>query len=140
VRCRQALRFRRAGSTAPADAIERVARHANFHLHRAGPWHEAVVDDNRVRARAEDGTFEFDFVIAGTGYTVDLHARPELAGIAHHVLLWRDGYTPASGERDDALEYVEKRPGEASFLKNIHVVNAAGLVSRGEAAAPRCYR
>jgi len=64
VRWRQALRFRRAGSTAPADAIERVARHANFHLHLAAPWHEAVVDDNRVRARAEDGTFEFDFVIA----------------------------------------------------------------------------
>jgi len=60
VRWRQALRFRRAGSTAPADAIERVARQANFHLHLAAPWHEAVVDGDRVRARAEDGTFEFD--------------------------------------------------------------------------------
>jgi len=141
VRWRQALRFRRAGSTAPADAIERVARHANFHLHLGAPWHEAFVDGGRVRARAADGAFELDFVIAGTGYAVDLHARPELAGIADHVLLWRDRYTPPSGERDDALgahpylgdalEYIEKRPGEASFLKNIHVFNPAGFVSRG---------
>ncbi|WP_309243227.1 MULTISPECIES: hypothetical protein [unclassified Caballeronia] len=141
VRWRQALRFRREGSTAPADAIERVARHANFHLHLGAPWHEAVVDGGRVRARAEDGRFDFDFVIAGTGYAVDLHARPELASIADHVLLWRDRYTPVSDERDDALgahpylgdalEYVEKRRGAAPFLKNIHVFNPAGFVSRG---------
>ena len=38
VRWHQAIRFRRAGSTAPADAIERVLRFANFHLHLAAPW------------------------------------------------------------------------------------------------------
>ncbi|MFM0520376.1 MULTISPECIES: NAD(P)-binding domain-containing protein [Caballeronia] len=141
VRWRQALRFRRAGSTAPADAVERVARHANFHLHLGAPWHEAGVEGDRVHARTGDGAFDFDFVIAGTGYAVDLHARPELARIADHVLLWRDRYTPSPDERDDALgahpylgdalEYVEKQPGEAPFLRNIHVFNPAGFVSRG---------
>ncbi|MCC8402259.1 NAD(P)-binding domain-containing protein [Paraburkholderia sp. MMS20-SJTN17] len=141
LRWRQALRFRRAGSTAPADAVQRVTRFANFHLHLGAPWHEAAVVDQRVQARAADGDFEFDFVIAGTGYAVDLHARPELARIADHVLLWRDRYQPAPEERDDALgahpylgdalEYLEKQPGAAPFLKNIHVFNPAGFVSRG---------
>jgi len=141
VRWRQALRFRRAGSTAPADAVERVARFANFHLHLGAPWHEASVANGRVHARAADGDFAFDFVIAGTGYAVDLHARPELARIADRVLLWRDRYQPAPDERDDALgahpylgdalEYVEKRSGTAPFLRNIHVFNPAGFVSRG---------
>jgi FAD-dependent urate hydroxylase len=141
LRWRQALRLRRAGSSAPADAVQRVTRFANFHLHLGAPWHEAAVVNQRVRARAADGDFAFDFVIAGTGYAVDLHARPELARIADHVLLWRDRYQPAPDERDealgahpylgDALEYVEKQPGAAPFLRNIHVFNPAGFVSRG---------
>jgi FAD-dependent urate hydroxylase len=141
VRWRQALRFRRAGSTAPADAVERVARFGNFHLHEGAAWQAASLEQDRVRASTDDGAFEFDFVIAGTGYTVDLHARPELAHIAPHVLLWRDRYTPEVGELDDALgahpylgdalEYREKHPGDAPFLRNIHVFNPAGFVSRG---------
>ncbi|SAL22479.1 FAD-dependent oxidoreductase [Caballeronia choica] len=141
VRWRQALRFRRAGSTAPADAVARVTGFSNFHLHLGAPWQEAAVAGERVRARAGDGSFEFDFVIAGTGYAVDLHARPELAHVADHVLLWRHRHAPAPDERDDALgahpylgdalEYLEKRPGTAPYLKNIHVFNPAGFVSRG---------
>jgi cation diffusion facilitator CzcD-associated flavoprotein CzcO len=141
VRWRQALRFRRAGSTAPADAVQRVTRFSNFHLHLGAPWHDAAVVDGSVRARAGDTSFDFDFVIAGTGYAVDLHARPELAQIADHVLLWRDRYVPASDERDDALgahpylgdalEYLEKSPGAAPFLKHVHDFNPAGFVSRG---------
>ncbi|SAL47501.1 NAD(P)-binding domain-containing protein [Caballeronia humi] len=141
VRWRQALRFRRAGSTAPADAVQRATRFSNFHLHLGAPWHDAAVVDGRVRARAGDTSFDFDFVIAGTGYAVDLHARPELAQIADHVLLCRDCYVPASDERDDALgahpylgdalEYLEKSPGAAPFPKNVHVFNPAGFVSRG---------
>ena len=38
VRWHQAIRYRRAGSTAPQDAIDRVLKHDNFHLHLAAPW------------------------------------------------------------------------------------------------------
>ncbi|MDR5827470.1 NAD(P)/FAD-dependent oxidoreductase [Caballeronia sp. LP006] len=140
-RWKLALRFRRAGSTAPADAIDRVARFDNFHLYLGAPWQHAEAAGKQVKAQVGDETFSFDFVIAGTGYAVDLHARPELARIADHVLLWRDRYDAAADERDDALgahpylgdalEYLEKTPGSAPFLKNIHVFNPAAFVSRG---------
>lgn len=141
VRWRQALRFRRAGSTPPADAVSRATRFLNFHLHLGTQWQDAAVHGDRVRARTRDATFAFDFVIAGTGYAVDLHARKEFADVADHVLLWRDRYVPAQHERDDALgshpylgealEYLEKAPGAAPYLRNIHVFNPAAFVSRG---------
>ncbi|MEX3845694.1 NAD(P)-binding domain-containing protein [Paraburkholderia sp. BR10882] len=141
LRWRLALRFRRAGSTPPADAVSRATRFPNFHLHLDAVWQRATVEGTRVAARVNDATFAFDFAIAGTGYAVDLHARPELADLADHVLLWRDHYTPAPHEQDEALgahpylgaalEYLEKTPGTAPFLRNVHVFNPAAFVSRG---------
>src|SRR3954451_19954815 len=68
VRWHQAIRFRRAGSTAPADAIDRVLRFANFRLHLAAPWQRASVEDGMIEARAGGEDWRFDFAIAGTGY------------------------------------------------------------------------
>ncbi len=141
VRWHQAIRFRRAGSTAPADAIERVLRFSNFRLHLAAPWRAAREAGGRIVAEAADGTFRFDFAIAGTGYFVDPGARHELADFAAEILQWRDHFTPPPGEEDAYLgahpylgiahEYLEKTPGKAPYLKDIHVQNPAGFVSFG---------
>ena len=141
IRWHQAIRFRRYGSTPTIDAIERTVAFPNFHLHLAAPWHQANVEDGQVVAQAADGTFRFDHVIAGTGYFVDPSARPEIAGFADSILLWRDQYVPATEEEDpflgshpylgEAHEYLEKTPGQASYLRNIHVHNPAGFVSFG---------
>ena len=141
VRWHQAIRFRRAGSTPPRDAIERVLRFANFHLHLAAPWVEAHDEAGRIVARAGGKEFRFDFAIAGTGYFVDPQARPELADFADKILLWRDHFAPRPGEADGYLgahpylgagqEYVEKRPASAPWLGDIHVHNPAGFVSCG---------
>lgn len=141
IRWHQAIRFRRTGSTPTIDAIERAVRFANFHLHLASPWTAARVENGRIAARAGDPDVRCDFVIAGTGYFVDLSARSELADIAPHVLLWRDRYTPPPGEEDAAFgmhpylgaahEYLEKLPGAAPYLRNVHVLNPAGFVSFG---------
>jgi cation diffusion facilitator CzcD-associated flavoprotein CzcO len=140
-RWHQAIRFRRAGSTPPADAIERVLKFRNFRLHLAAPWLSAREAAGRIVAQAADGEFDFDFAIAGTGYFVDPGVRPELADFAHHILLWRDRYSPPAGEEDEYLaahpylgnghEYLEKVPGKAPFLKDIHIQNPAGFVSFG---------
>src|SRR5215469_2998335 len=112
VRWNQAIRFRRAGSTAPQDAIERVLRHDNFHLHLAAPWLSARAEAGGNVAEAADTagcladgalTWRFDFVIAGTGYAADPNLRPELADFARHILLWRDRYAPPAGEEDAFL-------------------------------------
>ncbi|HEY1260828.1 MAG TPA: NAD(P)/FAD-dependent oxidoreductase [Stellaceae bacterium] len=141
LRWRQALRFRRAGSTAPADAIERVLKFPGFRLHLAAPWLAAREAEGLIVARTPDGEFRFDFAIAGTGYFVDPAVRPELADFAGEILLWRDRYTPPPGEEDDYLgahpylgiahEYLEKTPGRAPYLRDIHVQNPGGFVSFG---------
>ncbi len=141
VRWQQAIRFRRAGSTPPADAIERVLKFPNFRLHLAAPWFAAREENGRILVRAADGEFRFDFAIAGTGYFVDPGIRPELADFADEILLWRDHYTPPPGEEDDYLgghpylgiahEYLEKVAGTAPYLNDIHVQNPAGFVSFG---------
>jgi cation diffusion facilitator CzcD-associated flavoprotein CzcO len=141
LRWRQALRFRRAGSTAPADAIQRVLKFPGFRLHLAAPWLTAREMDGQVLACTPQGEFQFDFAIAGTGYFVDPAARSELADLAGEILLWRDRYTPPPGEEDDYLgahpylgiahEYLERTPGRAPYLRDIHVQNPAGFVSFG---------
>jgi cation diffusion facilitator CzcD-associated flavoprotein CzcO len=141
IRWHQAVRFRRYGSTATIDAIQRAVAFANFHLHLAAPWHTADVVDGQVVAGAADGSFRFDFVIAGTGYFVDPVARPEIAGFADQILLWRDKYSPPADQDDaflgnhpylgEAHEYLEKTPGQAPYLRDIHVHNPAGFVSFG---------
>jgi len=141
VRWHQAIRFRGAGSTPPADAIARVTRFPQFHLHLAAQWRKAEVESGRVLATLDKHSFRFDFVIAGTGYRVDLARRAELADIAPDVLLWRDRYTPPYEEADEGLglypylgaahELLEKQPGSAPYLRNIHVYNPGGFVSFG---------
>jgi FAD-dependent urate hydroxylase len=141
VRWHQAIRYRRAGSTAPQDAIERVLKFPNFHLHLAAPWLAARVAGGRIAAEAADGAYRFDFAIAGTGYAADPNLRPEFADFARHILLWRDRYAPPAAEEDPFLgthpylgpgnEFIETTPGTAPYLKDIHCFNPAGFVSFG---------
>jgi cation diffusion facilitator CzcD-associated flavoprotein CzcO len=141
LRWQQAFRFRHWGSTPPSDAVERVMRFPNFRIHLSAAWRSARVEAGRVVATLDRGEFRGDFVIAGTGYRVDLARRPELADVASEVLLWRDRYTPPTEESDDDLaahpylgfahELQEKQPGAASYLRNIHIYNPGGFVSFG---------
>lgn len=141
VRWHQAIRYRRAGSTPPQDAIERVLKFPNFHLHLAAPWLSAREEAGKIAAEACDGTHRFDFAIAGTGYAADPNLRPEFAGFARHILLWRDRFTPPPEEEDPFLgahpylgpgnEFLEKASGAAPYLKDIHCFNPAGFVSFG---------
>jgi len=141
MRWEQALRFRRAGSTPTTDAIERAVAFANFHVHLAALWDSVAVADGAVVAQVGGRGFRCDFVIAGTGYYADLGARPELASFADRVLLWHDRYTPPDDAKDDWLgahpylgpghELLEKVPGSAPYLRDIHVQNPAGFVSFG---------
>jgi FAD-dependent urate hydroxylase len=140
-RWHQAIRFRRAGSTPPPDAISRAVQFPNFHLHLAAPWVSARLAGSRLVAGTPQGQFAFDFAIAGTGYAVDLAAQPELRDFSEEILLWRDRFTPPANEQDETLaaypylrsghEYLEKEPGRAPYLKDIHAFNPAAFVSFG---------
>jgi cation diffusion facilitator CzcD-associated flavoprotein CzcO len=140
-RWHQAVRFRRAGSTPPIDSVERVLRFPHFHLHLEAPWTSAQPEGRQVVAEVRGEVFSFHFVIAGTGYRIAPEARPELADVAPHILRWRDRFVPPADERDDelgaspylghGLEYLEKTPGAAPWLRDIHLYNPAGFASVG---------
>jgi FAD-dependent urate hydroxylase len=141
LRWRQAVRFYQAGSTPPVDAIERVVRFPNFHLHLSSKWQSARIYDSQIVADTGDGTFHFDFAIAGTGYFVDPQARPEFTDFANEIARWLDRFTPRVGEEHETLaaypylgaahEYLEQTPGRAPYLRDIHVFNPTGFVSHG---------
>jgi FAD-dependent urate hydroxylase len=140
-RWQQALRFFRSGSTPTTDAIERVVKHANFHLHLAAPWAHATERDGHAETTINGTTYRLDFVIAGTGYSPDLSSRSELRDFAGQFLLWRDRYAPPPSERHETLslhpylgaghELLEKSVGTAPLLKHIHVQNPSGFLSFG---------
>lgn len=141
IRWQQALRFYRWGSTPTIDAIERTVGRANFHLHLAAPWQSVRAEGGEVVVSAAGADHRCDFVIVGTGYYADVSARPELADFHQQILLWRDRFTPPPGDEDAFLgahpylgaghEYLEKIPGGAPFLADIHVQNPSGFVSFG---------
>jgi cation diffusion facilitator CzcD-associated flavoprotein CzcO len=139
-RWHQAIRFRRAGSTPTTDAIERTVKFPNFHLHLSAPWTNAAATHG-IETIVNGTTYRFDFAIAGTGYSANVAARPELGDFGGQILIWRDRYTPSAAERDDMLaehpylgaghEFLEKTANTAPFLKDIHVQNPSGFVSFG---------
>ena len=101
----------------------------------------ATLEDGRIRLDTPRGAFRFDHLLLGTGYEIDLARRPELAPFAGEIALWQDRFTPPPGEEDEALarypflgssfEFLEKTPGRASFLANIHVFNNGAVPSLG---------
>lgn len=141
IRWQQAARYRRSGTTAPADSIERATHFSNFHLHLNSPLTSAEFKHRQAVIEAGGETFGFDFVIAATGYAVDPALRPELSAFADQILRWCDRYAPPESERDDelgrypylglGLELQERVPGSAPWLRDIHMFNPAAIVARG---------
>ena len=129
----------------PRDTLDRVRRFDNFRLHLASPWVDAGIEGDKVWAKTPDHRHEFDFVLVCTGTEVDLARRPELAGFSQHIALWRDRYTPppelehpkltAHPYLGAAFQFIEKEPGSAPFLKNLHNFTFGATPSMGLSGA-----
>ncbi len=140
VRWRSQLGRERAVASVPLDSLHRAVSHDNFHLYLESPWDQvAVTGDGKVAVKSRGMTYRFDYVIAGTGYRVDLAAQPELVRIHDSIALWRDRYRPAPGEEDRAsgaypylgagFQFLPRQGTGADFLRNIHCANLAATVS-----------
>jgi len=133
-------RQRRVGSVT-LDTIQRAVAFKNFNLYLNASWTRVALSGKKVVAEVGGKKHRFDHVIAATGYSVDLAARPELARIVPSIALWRDRYQPEAGEEDPAAglhPYVGPgfellaRPGvDAGYLRNIHLFNLASRLSFG---------
>jgi FAD-dependent urate hydroxylase len=124
----------------PQSTYDRALAMPGFTLRMDCPWLGANVSGaGDVQITTPAGLTEFDFVIFGTGFFMDITHRPELRSIIDRIALWRDRYSPPAGlesliigaqpylGRD--LEFTEKDPGTAPWLKNMLFFGIAGTPS-----------
>lgn len=131
----------------PHETVLRTIAHDNFSVHFASPVRSARAGGDGVELRigAEARLEHADFLIVGTGFSIDLAAQPELADFAPHIALWRDVYTPPLAlERaelgrfpylGDAFELIERSPGACPALGRVHLFNHAAFASLGPIAS-----
>jgi cation diffusion facilitator CzcD-associated flavoprotein CzcO len=133
--------FKRFKMGPPNATMQRARALANLHIHAAAHWNAVAFDGERIRIDATDGPLVADFVIAGTGYVVDLAVKPELADHLPLIATWRDRFTPPPGEEDDSLaaaaylgpnfEMTEKVPGAAPWLAAVFNFSRGAQMSMG---------
>ena len=137
--------FVRMGQLPPSDTLARARQHKGFSLHPGSPWTAVEAAGDKVKVTTPQGTFEFDFLIIGTGFVTDLSLRPELSGVQDQIARWADRYTPPAEKRFDDLgrhpylgpsgEFLPKTPGTSPWISSLFCYTFAGLPSLGFAGA-----
>jgi len=125
----------------PNTTMTRARSLPNLHIHPAAEWNTVRFDGERIHIDATDGPLAADFVIAGTGYVVDLAVKPELAEHLDVIATWRDKYTPPRSDEDERLagaaylgpnfEMTEKTPGSAPWLSGVFNFSRGAQMSMG---------
>lgn len=127
----------------PRGSTLRVSRHPNAHFHFGKAVQSVRRDGQGLQIGFADGTWlETDFLILGTGFTVDPLSRSEFGPAADEILLWRDVYTPPLGEesRDLGLfpylnpdfTFRPKKPCHFDWLGHVYCFNYGSTVSLGK--------
>ncbi len=127
----------------PHGSTLRVSRHENAHFHFGKAVTSTEERNGAVCVSFADGkSYVTDFVILGTGFTVDPLARTEFGETAGKIQLWEDVYTPPPGEEsadlgrfpylDPDFSFREKVPGTAPWLKNVYCFNYGASASLGK--------
>ncbi|MBO1073406.1 FAD-dependent oxidoreductase [Roseomonas marmotae] len=130
----------------PHESIHRAMRHPNFRIHLGTPLRAARPAPEGVALDLGDGSHALvDFLILGTGFTVDMSRVTELSQVAGEIAIWADSYTPPPGLEQEELsrfpwlghgfELTERRPGHCPGLSRIHLFNHAALASLGAVAS-----
>ncbi|MGV8938283.1 MAG: NAD(P)-binding domain-containing protein [Allorhizobium sp.] len=128
---------------APHNSTLRVSRHANAYFHFDCGIRSMAEEDGEVVITTVNGrVFRTDFVMLGTGFSIDPVSRDELGPDRDQIACWEDRYTPPAGEEnpalgrfpwlDDDFSFTEKETGTAPWLKDIHCFNYGASISIGK--------
>ncbi|MEE6288487.1 FAD/NAD(P)-binding protein [Georgenia sp. MJ173] len=141
------LAFKRAelalAMPAPTHSVDRCRRHENYSLLLDAGIDGAAADAGGVTLHTAQGDVAVDFVIAATGFRVDLHRVSWLAEVADRILLWGDRHDLTRDTIDRHLggcpylgpgASVQPRDEADVALPNLHLMNAAAQVSFGPVA------
>jgi FAD-dependent urate hydroxylase len=125
------------GFRPPPEAFERVQDFSNFQLLPETFVEDISLLDNEISITTNQNLISADFLILATGYAVDGSKQPELATFCDKIALWGEkashlppklGRFPYLGP---SFEFLEKEPGAAPYLKNIHCFNFGAFLSHG---------
>ena len=125
----------------PQDTFDRCSRHGHFVMRLGCPLQAIRFENDKIWLATPQGMRAFDFLIAGTGFSVDLAARPELARFHDKIARWSDRYVPPEGEEHSLLgaypylspsfQFIEKVDGSAPYLASIFSYTFAAMPSLG---------
>lgn len=131
------LRAAMAGAVAPPrESLMRLSRQPGFRLHLGTPVLSVQEDAAGVTLRLPGDTLRVAMLILGTGFTVDLRLRPELAEIAPLARLWGDA-VPDAGEfapnpyLGPSFEFQERTPGAAPWIGRVHAFSIGAIAGQG---------
>lgn len=133
----------RTQTPAPRGSTLRVSRHENAYFHFDAAVDKTEIDGDEIVITTTSGNkVRTDFLILGTGFGVDPLARKELDGYADKILLWQDRFTPPADQQNADLgkfpylandfTFMEREPGQAPWLANIHSFNSGAAASLGK--------
>ena len=127
------------------DHYDRVVRHANFRMHVGQPWLDARAEGGRAVLTTPADEFVADFLITGTGVSMDPALVPELANCAGNIAQWNHRYAPPEAERNARLgqfpylapdsAFTEKSPGQTPWVADIHLFGIGTTMSFGPAGS-----
>jgi FAD-dependent urate hydroxylase len=128
----------------PFESVLRCEKHTGFSVRLAEPWTDLRADGEGVTVTTPKGTRRFDAVIVATGFDVDMMERPEVAAFREHALLWADRVSAAEAAAypeearfpylGEGFQLLEKVPGSAPGLRNVHIFNWGCTMSHGALA------
>lgn len=126
----------------PRHSVQRVSRHPQARLRLGTPVEAVRVEGGDLVVTTPGEETRLDFLILATGFGVDIPQRPEIAAHEPAILRWKDRYRPPAEEAMAELgefpylgrsfEFLERRPGEAPFLADLHCFNYAATLSLGK--------
>ncbi|WP_198670694.1 FAD-dependent oxidoreductase [Oceanicella sp. SM1341] len=134
--------MRAVGVPPPKASVLRCTEHPAFAIRMSCPVTGAAAEAGGVRLETGQGPMRFDHVIAGTGFTVNWAARPELARLHAAVRLWRDVFPGRSEDPEllehpdlgPGMEFLPKIPGADDWVSRVTCMNNAAMMSHGRIA------
>ena len=124
-----------------AHSLDRCRVHENYTLALGVSFTGATRSGNAIVLQAGDDTYEFDFVIAGTGFVVDLSRIDWLSEIAGEIRTWGDVYELGDHPTDrviaahpylgTGMRCLPRTPESPAAVADLHLFNLAAHVSYG---------